>query len=627
VVLIVLLLVRVAAAGAPETKEPYRVLVLNSFRNSLPVNTDWYKGLVRGFTAVPGVEVWVDTETLDLARVRDESYLRDLGDIFRRKYVNPKPQLIVPTYTPALQFLLDYGEKLFPGVPILFLGADRQFVATRKLPPHLTGITTYLDVAGTLELALRLHPDTRRVAVIVGAGPIDREFERNAREALWAFGERVELRWLEGMPLDELTAALRELPRESVILYLVELQDRTGQSYVPASTLDGLSRAANVPIYGLWDTLLGHGIVGGRLVTIESDGFLAAQMAMRILKGESPAAVPVVDRRENAAIVDGRELARWSIAENRLPAGTQVRYRQPSLWTTYGAWIVGISVLIGVQGLWIVALSLNRTRMRRIQATLKEENTLRRAAETASARQRRKLEKFSKERSLGVMATAIAHEINQPLIAIQNYVLAAKQRLRGESDPAQKLEQLLEKIGQQTGRVGDIIQHIRNLVTSDTPEMQPVPLYPIIAQAVLIMDAEIENLGCEVEYRLATDLPPVLADELQIQLVLVNLLRNALHSIKARQDKADRSIRIQARRIGEREVQVDVVDRGPGIPADRATDIFEPFATDKGDSMGMGLAVCRLIIEAHGGRIGHEPNPAGGAILSFTLRLATEKQR
>jgi signal transduction histidine kinase len=624
--LIVLLLFRAATAAVPESTEPYRVLVLHSFRNSLPVNTDWYKGLVRGFTSVPGVEVWIDTETLDLGHVRDARYLNDLGDIFRRKYGDPKPQLIIPTYTPALQFLLDYGEKLFPGVPILFLGADSQFVATRKLPPRVTGITTHLDVAGTLELALRVQPAARRVAVIVGAGPIDKEFERNAREALRAFGARVELRWLEGMPLDELSEALRELPRESVILYLVELQDRTGRSYVPASTLDGLSRAANAPIYGLWDTLLGHGVIGGRMVTIENDGLLAAQMAMRILSGEAPSAVPVVDRRQNAAIVDGRELARWGIGEARLPAGTQVRYRQPSLWDEYQTWIMGTGLLIGLQGLLILALLVNRSRLRRIQSSFKEENTLRRAAETASIKQRRKLEKFSKERSLGVMATAIAHEINQPLIAIQNYVLAAKQRLRGESDQTEKLDQLLEKIGQQTGRVGDIIQRIRNLVTSETPEMRPVSLYPIIAQAVLVMDAEIENRGCEVEYRLATDLPPVVADELQIQLVLVNLLRNALRSVKVRESSADRIIRIQARRIGDREIQVEVVDRGPGIPAERAADIFEPFSTDKGDSMGMGLAICRLIIEAHGGHIRYEPNPSGGAILSFTLRVARDKQ-
>ena len=173
-----------AAAVSAAPNGPYRVLVLHSFRNSLPVNTDWYNGIVRGFTSVPDLLVEIDSETLDLSRFRDANYVSDLRDIYRRKYGDRQPDLIIPTYTPALRFLLNYGEELFPGIPIVFLGADSRFVATRELPPNITGITTYLDISGTLELALQVHPDARRVAVIVGSSPIDKKFESNARQAL-----------------------------------------------------------------------------------------------------------------------------------------------------------------------------------------------------------------------------------------------------------------------------------------------------------------------------------------------------------------------------------------------------------------------------------------------------------
>jgi hypothetical protein len=179
---IALILLCCGAVAAPVTHEPYRVLVLNSFRNSLPINADWYNGLVRGFTSAPDVEVWIDTETLDLARVRDASYLGSLSHIFQHKYGDPKPQLIIPTDTPALRFLLEYGEKLFPGVSILFLDVDSEFVASQKLPHIITGITGFLDIAGTLELALRVHPATQQIAVIIGAGPIDEAYERRARQ-------------------------------------------------------------------------------------------------------------------------------------------------------------------------------------------------------------------------------------------------------------------------------------------------------------------------------------------------------------------------------------------------------------------------------------------------------------
>jgi signal transduction histidine kinase len=623
---LMLVLFCASAVSVAENREPYRVLVLNSYRNSLPVNADWYNGLVRGFTTVPDAEVWLDTETLDLARVRDAGYLSNLGHIFHHKYGDPKPQLIISTDTPALRFLLEYGEKLFPGVSILFLDADSEFVASQKLPPNFTGITAFLDIAGTLELALRVHPATQRVAVIVGVGPIGERFERRARQVLQPYQDRLEFLWLKGIPLDELTAAVHQLPQDSVVLYLVQLQDRNGKSYVPANMLKILSQEANAPMYGLWDTLLGYGVVGGRMVTIEKDGFLAGQMALRILAGERPATIPIVAGRVTPPLFDGREIARWHIDEARLPAGSQLFHRQPVFWEEYRTWILGAGLLIGVQGLWILALLMNRSRLRHTQTSLKEENTLRRAAEAASQKQRRKLEKFSKERSLGLMVTAIAHEINQPLIAVQNYVQAAKQRISSNLDQPAKLTELLEKAGEQTGRAGDIIQRIRNLVTSDTPDLHPVPLQPIIELAVQVMTQEIESRGCVVKVRLPDDLPPILADELQIQLVLVNLLRNAVRSVKTRENLEDRVINIQARRISDREVQVEVLDRGPGIPEERATDLFEPLSSDKAGGMGMGLAICRLIIEAHGGHIGYEPNPSGGAILRFTLRVAKDEQ-
>ncbi len=126
--------------------EPYRVLILNSFRHTLPVNTDWYNGLVRGFTAATDLRVEIYIESPDVSRFGDSHYVSNLLAIYRRKYEEEKPHLIVPTYTPALQFLLDHGESLFPGIPIIFCGADSRFVGSQELMPHITGVTIELDV-------------------------------------------------------------------------------------------------------------------------------------------------------------------------------------------------------------------------------------------------------------------------------------------------------------------------------------------------------------------------------------------------------------------------------------------------------------------------------------------------
>jgi signal transduction histidine kinase len=621
--ILALLLLCSAALAAPAPDQPYRVLVLHSFRNSLPANTDWYNGIVRGFTSAPDVRVEIDIEVPDLSRFGEENeneYFSKLLDIYRHKYRDHPPQLIIPTYTPALQFLLDHGEEVFPDIPIAFCGADSQFVATQPLPPHMTGITTRRDFTGTLALISQVQPNTQRIAVIVGSGTTDKQFKRDARRAFRPFEGRFEFIWLQGLPLDELTEAVKNLPGHTVILYVVQLEDRAGKPYVPVSTLRKLSPAANVPIYGLWDTLLGSGIIGGRLATLENDGFLAAQMGLRILRGETPAAIPVVSRDTNAAIFDGRQLQRWHIDENQLPADSQIRYRQLSLWEEHSNAIITVGIIISIQGVLIVALLLNRARLRRAQTALQNEYEQRRQAESDSLTLRSRLARFSKQSALGALATGIAHEINQSLVAIQNYAQAAKRRVQSTADQGPKLSELLEKIERQTGRAGAIIQRIRNLLNTDAAELLPVPLHSILDEVLEAVGPEIERRGCCIDYRPATDLPVVLGDVLQIQLVLVNLLHNAMHSVESLEDRANKVITIEIRQINDGEVQISVADRGPGIPADTVEEIFEPLYSTKPQGMGMGLAICRTIIAAHGGRIGYTPNPSGGAVFQFTLQ-------
>jgi signal transduction histidine kinase len=620
-VTLALILLCVLASAEPVADKHYRVLVLHSFRNSLPVNTDWYTGIVRGFASATDLRVDMDIEALDLTRFSDPGYIAGLLEVYRRKYVGNSPDLIIPTYTPALEFLLDHGRDLFPGVPVVFCDADSRFVNARAIPRNVTGITSSPDIAGTAGLALRLHPDAQGIAVIVGSHALDRLFERRARRDLQPFEDRVALTWLRGMPFEELLAAVQRLPRDTPILYVLELEDRAGESLFPFYTTSRLEGVANAPIYGLWDTLIGHGIMGGRLITIEDDGFQAAQMGVRILRGENRATIPIVFRNANSTIVDGRELTRWHIDEDRLPADTQIRYRQLSVWEEHRTAITTGVLIIVAQGLMIIALMLHRRRLREAQATLTDEYRRRTQAEALAARLRGRLARFSRERSLGTMATSISHEINQPLIAIQNYAQAAKQRLQSNVDDKPKLIKLFAKIEGQAERAGAITQRVRSLVNANEPHLTPTSLSPLVEEVIRMMGPETESRGCRITCRSSGDLPLVLADPLQVQLVLVNLLHNAMKSICSG-DQYDKRVSVDLHPINDEEARISVADRGPGIPPDRVADIFEPLYSGSSGGMGMGLAISRTIIDAHGGRLWYEPNPAGGAIFRFTLRTA-----
>jgi signal transduction histidine kinase/ABC-type uncharacterized transport system substrate-binding protein len=626
---LVLLLSLVCATAAPAGEGPYRVLVLHSFRSSLPVTADWYAGIVRGFFSAPGLDVEIDSEAPDLKRFEDmdaasftdKQKLNWLLEFYRKNYQYRKPDLIMPTDTPALRFLLAHGEELFPGVPIVFVDADRNFVAARELPPNVTGVTGFLDIMGTLELIQHVHPDTQRVALIVGSSSYDQAMEREARQVIESYAGQLEFVWLRGMPVDEVVTALNALPEQTVALYLVQTGDRTGKQYVPRSMLQAFAAAAKMPVYGLWDTLLEHGIVGGRLATIEEDGYQAAQLAARILQGDAPADLPVIDRLSNPPIFDGVELARWHIREKRLPAGSQIRHRPASTWDEHRTGIMTTVAVIVVQGIMIVVLLLSRRRLRHARTALQDENSRRREAETMAVRLRGRLARFSKERSLGTMATTIAHEVNQPLTAIQSYAQAVRWRLQKNSVEVPKLAELVAKIESQAERAGAITHHVRALVNHDAPDLRSTPLCPLLQEVVRIMEPESEARGYHIACEPVADLAPVLADALQVQLVLVNLLQNALHSVCAGQ-AGEKLISVDVCELGDTEVQVSVADRGEGVPPECVSDIFEPLYSGKAAGMGMGLAICSDIIDAHGGRIWYDPNPEGGAIFRFTLRKA-----
>jgi len=241
-----LALLVILAVAASAQDEPFQVLVLHSFRSNLPVNTDWYSGIARGLSSAPELRVEIDIEAPDLSRFSDTDYVGDLLEIYRRKYRDHRPDLIIPTYTPSLRFLLQHGENLFPGIPIVFLGADGRFVASQELASHITGVTARSDLTGTLELALQLHPKTQRVATIVGSSDLDKMFERDARQAAQSFEDRMEFVWLQGMPMGELVDAVRQLPPDSVIFYVTQLEDRNGKLYVPLNTVKALSNVGTV---------------------------------------------------------------------------------------------------------------------------------------------------------------------------------------------------------------------------------------------------------------------------------------------------------------------------------------------------------------------------------------------
>jgi PAS domain S-box-containing protein len=224
----------------------------------------------------------------------------------------------------------------------------------------------------TLELALRLQPDARHVVVVTGESTFDQRWETVAREQLTPYEDRLEVIHLSGLPLPRLLDELAQLPPRTIVIYLTIFEDGTGELFVPRDLTADLSAAANAPVYGVYDTYLGRGIVGGYVESFEAIGRETAHIALRILTGNSPESLPPGRVETQAFMVDWRQLRRWGLDETRLPPGTIVRFEQPSLWQQYRQEVLAVIAIVMLQSALIVALLLQARRRRHAEESLRE---------------------------------------------------------------------------------------------------------------------------------------------------------------------------------------------------------------------------------------------------------------
>jgi two-component system sensor kinase FixL len=219
--------------------------------------------------------------------------------------------------------------------------------------------------------------------------------------------------------------------------------------------------------------------------------------------------------------------------------------------------------------------------------------------------------------ALGEMASALAHELNQPLTAASNFMKGCLVLLKRKPLDEARLEQMISQGSEQALRAGQIIRRLRDFVAKGEADRRIESLPKLLEEAGALAMVGARERSVRLRYEIDRRVDLVLADKVQIQQVALNLIRNA---IEAMEDSPRKDLVVGARPAADDMVEVWVSDTGHGISDEAAEQLFQPFMTTKSHGMGIGLSISRTIIEAHGGRIWVEPNPGGGAIFRFTLR-------
>jgi signal transduction histidine kinase len=491
---------------------------------------------------------------------------------------------------------------------MLITGIDQRIIQQAALAGNDAIVAIALDRTVPLENILRLLPETTTIAVVFGSTPLEKFWLSEMQRDVQRFAERLRFDWYNELSLDAMLKRAAALPPRSAIFYGMLAMDADGVPYQQDRALARLHAVANAPIFSINDSNFGRGIVGGPLISAQELGQRGAEVAVRILGGAAPASIRTPPLGPGAPLYDWRELQRWKISEARLPPGSIVRFREPTVWERYRWELGAIFVAVLIQAAIISWLLIERHRRRR--------------AELESQRRFREVIHLNRTATAGALSASIAHELNQPLGAILSNTEAAEVLLAADPPDLGQLKEILADIRHADQRAADIIQNLRNLLRRKTKaERQDFDLNDAITASLRILAPEAQKRGIALSAKGVEQPLVVRADRVHLQQVILNLAMNGMDAMNSSAPDA-RRITIETALNGGSEVEVSVIDSGTGIPGENFEHVFDTFYTTKQDGTGLGLSIARTIVEIYGGKISGANRPDGGAIFRFTLPLA-----
>lgn len=716
-----------------QEKENKSILIIYSFSHLYPATTKWDRTMRQILKGQEDIKVNISAEHLDLSRYNDPDYFQMMKDVFRYKYSKSKPDLIITVFEPALDFIKRYHKDLFPNVPVVFGGVERNSVNNFLLDSNFTGVYQGANsFKKTLDLALDLHPRTSSAVVISGGGSMEQAWLKPAQIVFQEYEDRLDFKYLSGLSLNEILTHVEKLPSNTIVLYFPVLEDKAGKTYIAVEVLSKISEVSNVPIYSFWDIFLGHGALGGYLKSFPEQAKKTAEMGISILKNIPQIDISHTQRKDLQYMFDWRELKRWSVPESKLPTNSIIMYKEYTFWEKYFGRIIIILALLLIQTVIIGYMLIQKRMNRRSQIELLEaEQKYRTVADytfdweywqnsdgslqyvspsceritgynietfmkkpsmigeiviqedkviwddhlchsqeekksegiqfriqksngdirwiehtcqpviddhgtnlgvrasnrdiTVRVRYKSEMQKLQSElmhmeriTTISTLTYALAHEINQPLTSIRSYAQAALRFMDKEEPEDDNIRKALNGIVADNKRAAAVINQLRDLVKKETVKRDKLKINSIINDVLNLMNSVIVFRNTSIKLDLDQKKALIYGDPIQIQQVLINLLTNALDAIE--ENDADmRTINISTRFDDSQGFIISISDSGIGIANDKLNEIFEPFHSSKSKGIGLGLALCKLIVESHQGKIWAENNTTRGSTFSILL--------
>ena len=558
------------------------VLVLHLGAESFPANPLIDRGIHDALVAHPEIPIGYYAEYFESNASTSPDLALAFKDYLHRKFAGIRIDVVIASADPVLRFALAHRAELFPHAPIVYWGLRVPDEAARKAGAGITGVQIGQNYADTLRFALTLQPELRRVFVV--ANNPELTVQAAARRNLEQV-PGVTLSYLDATSVRDLEKAVRAVPTGTAILYVWHGQFQPGEVIYTDEVGRRVARASPVPVYSSSELMFDAGLVGGVVRSSQETGGRVGELAARVLGGTRAQDIPFA-RVEGAPVVDWRELQRWHIPVSRVPDGTRIMFREPTVWQRYRFYIVSATLLLAAQAALIGALLVQRTQ--RMQAVKELQRSYSRVRDLGA----RLLRAQEDERSR--IARELHDDVSQRLAALKINLTVL-----GRFVDAEGQSLALEAVA----KADAIGTDLRDLSHS----LHPARLRLMgLAPAIAALQAELSRPDVNIVFNQEA-VPPTLPREATVSLyrVVQEALHNALEHSKAR------TIRIDLKGT-DGGLGLTVADDGVGFDAESAV------------SHGLGLTSMQERVDALGGTIAIRSGPGAGTTLDIRVPTAPE---
>jgi signal transduction histidine kinase len=580
------------------------IFVLDQSESRGPFYYQIFSGLRSTVNADTRFHTTLYSENLDLSRFNGASYEESLKQQLNEKYRDRPIGVVVAVGMSTLELVLRWREELWPGVPVVFALVDEMDFARLKLPPDVTGGIVKLALADSIKAARAVVPDLDSV-VFVGA-PWDRQvIFRNWKEEIPTAAAGLKVVEIMGATMAQTRKRVEALPGRSAIVYSAMYSDGEVTFYPPATALKLIAEKANRPIIVAAETFLEPGGIGGFVLVPGLIGADAAALALRILNGESPSNIPARVTEAVKPIFNSQQMRRRNVSGSNLPPGSEIRFREPSLWENY-RW----------QGISVAAAFLIQTALISI---LLHERKKRNDAEFESRHRMTELAHANRQATAGELSSSIAHELGQPLGTILTNAETAELILNSPSPDLSEVKEILADIRRDDLRASAVVHRMRSFLKRTPFEIKDIDLNDTMREVFEFLSVQASARNIALYLQASPEALHVRGDPVQLQQAILNLMVNSMDAMAAMPN--GRTVVGRTEMNGGSSAVISISDSGPGIPPNRLNEVFDPFFTTKKQGMGIGLSIARTIVQAHKGRIWAENVAGGGAVFRLSLPL------